>query len=107
MPRTNQVEEEDDDDEEEEEDEDPIRTPGRKRRKVLEIAASNAPSSNEPISPSKYPNSTPRQRMNRPGTPLSASRRRSAPTATCNSPFKQSSPLRMEQMLFKEEKIVS
>jgi hypothetical protein len=93
--------------EEEEEDEDPIRTPSRKRRKVLEIAPSDSSSSFDPISPGKYPNSTPRQRLNRLGTPLSASRRRSAPTGTCNSPSKQRSPRHMEHRIVKEERTVS
>jgi hypothetical protein len=101
MPRT-RIEEED-----EEEDEDPIRTPSRKRRKVLEIATSDASSSMDPISPEKYPNSTPRRRQARLGTPLSASRRRSAPTGTCNSPFKQRSPRHTEQRFVKEERTVS
>ncbi|PMD50784.1 uncharacterized protein K444DRAFT_276750 [Hyaloscypha bicolor E] len=90
--------------EEEGEDEDPIRTPSRKRRKVLEIAASESSSSFEPISPGKYPNSTPRRRMNRLGTPLSASRRRSAPTGTYNSPSQQRSPRHMEHRIVKEER---
>ncbi|PMD21408.1 hypothetical protein NA56DRAFT_126233 [Hyaloscypha hepaticicola] len=76
MPRIHTAEEEE---EEHEEDEDPIRTPGRKRRKVMAIAPSDASSSMDSISPGKYPNSTPRRRRIRLGTPLSASRRRSAP----------------------------
>jgi hypothetical protein len=99
MPRTHSAEEEED-----EEDEDPIRTPGRKRRKVMAIAPSDASSSVDSISPGKYPNSTPRRRRIRLGTPLSASRRRSAP---CNSPSKLRSPERMEQIFVKEERIVS
>jgi hypothetical protein len=102
MPRTYTAEEEEH--EEHEEDEDPIRTPGRKRRKVMAIAPSDASSSMGSISPGKYPNSTPRRRRIRLGTPLSASRRRSAP---CNSPSKLRSPERMEQTFFKEERTVS
>jgi hypothetical protein len=79
MPQEPEVEEE------EEEDEDPIRTPGRKRRRLLEITASDASTSIDPISLGKYPNSTPRRRMVRLGTPLSASRRRSTPTSIYHS----------------------
>jgi hypothetical protein len=100
MPRIHTAEEE----EEHEEDEDPIRTPGRKRRKVMAIAPSDASSSMDSISPGKYPNSTPRRRRIRLGTPFSASRRRSAP---CNSPSKLRSPERMEQIFVKEERTVS
>jgi len=99
MPRTYTAEEEEHD-----EDEDPIRTPGRKRRKVMAIAPSDASSSMDSISPGEYPNSTPRRRRIRLGTPLSASRRRSAP---CNSPSKLRSPERMEQIFVKEERTVS
>jgi hypothetical protein len=101
MPRTH-IEAED-----EEEDEDPIRTPSRKRRKILEIAASDSSSSMDPIIPGKYPNSTPRRRQIQLGTPLSASRRHSVPTGTCNSPFKQRSPRHIEQRFIKEERTVS
>jgi hypothetical protein len=93
--------------EDEEEDEDPIITPGRKRRRLLEIAASESSSSFDAISPGKYPNSTPRRRMIRQGTPLSASRRRSVPTSTYNSPSKQRSPKHVEHRVVKEERIVS
>jgi hypothetical protein len=108
IPRTHTAEEEEheerEEDEEDEEDEDPIRTPGRKRRKVIAIAPSDASSSMDSISPGKYPNSTPRRRRIRLGTPLSASRRRSAP---CNSPSKLRSPERMEQIFVKQERTVS
>jgi hypothetical protein len=92
--------------EEDEEDEDPIRTPGRKRRKVLETAASDVSTSFDPISLEKYPNSTPQRRMNRLGTPLSASRRLSAPTGTCNSLSKYMSLKHMEYTIIKEERTV-
>jgi hypothetical protein len=74
-----------------------LETPSRKRRKVLEIAASDASSSFDPISPGRYPNSTPRRTMKRLGTPLPGSRRRSAPTGIFKSPFRWRSPKHIEQ----------
>jgi len=93
--------------EEDDEDEDPIRTPGRKRRRLMGIAASDASGSMDPISPGKYPNSTPRRRMLRLGMPLSASRRCSAPTGMCHSSSKRGSPRQIEHRIFKEERTVS
>ncbi|KAG4428258.1 hypothetical protein IFR05_016264, partial [Cadophora sp. M221] len=59
-----------------------MKTPTRKRTRPFEIAASDDSSSLDPISPQRYANSTPRRSAKRirSGTPLSGSRRRSAPT---------------------------
>ncbi|KAH7312947.1 hypothetical protein BKA65DRAFT_516964 [Rhexocercosporidium sp. MPI-PUGE-AT-0058] len=59
-----------------------IQTPTRKRTRPFEIAASDDSSSFDPISPQRYANSTPRRSAKKVclGTPLSGSRRRSAPT---------------------------
>lgn len=86
-------------------------TPTRKRKR-LEIAASDASSSNEPISPHKYPNSTPRRFAKRLCTPVSESRRRSAPTDYQRSPLKPLDPNKMRALdnlpsvNLKQEKIV-
>ncbi|KAH6717073.1 hypothetical protein BKA61DRAFT_654336 [Leptodontidium sp. MPI-SDFR-AT-0119] len=58
-----------------------MQTPTRKRTRPFEIAASDDSSSFDPISPERYANSTPRRSAKRvrSGTPLSGSRRRSAP----------------------------
>ncbi|KAH9221197.1 hypothetical protein DL95DRAFT_382061, partial [Leptodontidium sp. 2 PMI_412] len=59
-----------------------MQTPTRKRTRPFEIAASDDSSSFDPISPQRYANSTPRRSAKRvrSGTPLSGSRRMSAPT---------------------------
>ncbi|RDL35674.1 uncharacterized protein BP5553_06286 [Venustampulla echinocandica] len=69
-------------------------TPSRKRRRLLEIAASDASSSNEPFSPSKLSYSDPRRPAKRLCTPQSANRRRSAPSHVL-SPLK---PMDLNQL---------
>ncbi|CZR62088.1 uncharacterized protein PAC_11985 [Phialocephala subalpina] len=86
--------------------EEDISTPSRKRRRI-EIAASDSNSWNS-ISPIPHPNSTPRRRRPPPVSPLSGSRRRSAPMDFL-SPRKQRDPRDYEaeeqirQQLFKQE----
>jgi len=70
-----------------------IGTPSRKRPR--EIAASDACSSNEPISPHKSRNSTPQRLAKRLCTPLSGDRRRSAPGNLQRSPLKPMDPNKM------------
>ncbi|KAJ5052244.1 uncharacterized protein L3040_002000 [Drepanopeziza brunnea f. sp. 'multigermtubi'] len=67
-------------------------TPSRKRSRPREIVASDSSSSSDRISPQRYVNSTPKRstkriRSDTPGTPLSDSRRKSAPSKL-NSPHK-------------------
>ncbi len=63
----------------------PIRTPRRKRQRVMEISASDSQSSFDPISPVRYLNSTPRRPYKRLCTPNSESRRQSAPSRIFSS----------------------
>ncbi|PVH81083.1 hypothetical protein DL98DRAFT_654273 [Cadophora sp. DSE1049] len=67
-----------------------METPSRKRTRPFEIAASDDSSSFDPISPQRYANSTPRRsaKRMRSGTPLSGSRRTSAPGRLFASPRK-------------------
>jgi hypothetical protein len=88
-----------------------IGTPSRKRPR--EIAASDACSSNEPISPHKSRDSTPRRSAKRLCTPLSEGRRQSAPSNLQRSPLKPLDPNKMlaldnlPDMPLKKEKKVS
>ena len=70
-----------------------MQTPSRKRTRPFEIAASDDSSSFDPISPQRYANSTPRRsaKRMRSSTPLSGSRRTSAPGRLFASPRKAGS----------------
>jgi hypothetical protein len=89
---------------------DAIETPSRKRRRMLAVAASDSGSSFDPMSPQRHANSTPRRPAKRlcSNTPLSESRRRSAPSRLF-SPLKPRSLGEVaglgdtRQMLFDEE----
>src|SRR5690348_10609146 len=67
-----------------------LATPSKKRPRVIEIADSDTSSSNEPISPSGAPYSTPGRPNKRLCTPQTDDRRRSAPTD--RSPLKTLDP---------------
>jgi hypothetical protein len=77
----------------------------------MEVAASDTSSTMDAISPGRYPNSAPRRPLIRLGTPLSDSRRQSAPTSLF-SPLKPNSPREtrerpdIQQAMFKDEKKV-
>ena len=60
----------------------PIRTPCRKRQRVMEVAASDSESDYDMNSQVRCPNSTPRRPYKRIRTPNSESRRQSAPSQT-------------------------
>lgn len=77
-----------------------MQTPSRKRTRPFEIAASDDSSSFDPISPQRYANSTPRRsaKRMRSGTPLSGSRRTSAPGRLFASPRKAGSVYDFENL---------
>jgi hypothetical protein len=85
-------------------------TPNKKRRRVEEIAPSNASSNFDPISPHRYPQSTPRRPL-KPNTPQSEARRRSAPSRLFNRPLTPIGQIQDERDLggmdLKQEKTVS
>lgn len=73
-----------------------IQTPNRKRRRIMEIVASDSGSPLASLSPNRYSDSTPRSPFERMRTPQSGSRRRSAPGIM--------SPSKDKSSLYKEEK---
>ncbi|KUJ16903.1 uncharacterized protein LY89DRAFT_782148 [Mollisia scopiformis] len=89
--------------------EEDISTPSRKRRRV-EIAASDSSSWNSiSLSPIRHSNSTPRRRPQPPASPLSGSRRRSAPMqyfslVKARDTRDYQAEERLRQTLFKREK---